>query len=147
MLMLGSTIRHSDVIVNVASTMTIDAATLDKPVVCVAFEKDDTGSHTDHLRAIFYHSHYRKLVDTKAFRLVFSEGELAGAINAYLEDPTLDASGREQLRRELCYRLDGQSAQRAALMVLREAGASVPAASEDEKTVADSAPNLGPVSQ
>jgi hypothetical protein len=68
MLMLGSTIRHSDVIVNVASTMTIDAATLDKPVVCVAFEKDDTGSHTDHLRAIFYHSHYRKLVDTKAFR-------------------------------------------------------------------------------
>jgi hypothetical protein len=122
MLMLGSTIRHSDVIINVASTMTIDAAALDTPVVCVAFEKDDKGTDTEHLRAIFYHSHYRKLVDTKAFRLVFGEEELASAINAYLNDPALDASGRAQLRNELCYRLDGRSAQRAAAAVLRQLG-------------------------
>lgn len=120
MLMLGSTIRHSDVIVNVASTMTIDAAALDKPVVCVAFESNGSGIDTQHLRGIFYHSHYRKLVDTEAFRLVFSEEELASAIREYLKNPTLDARGRERLRGELCYRLDGRSGQRAAESVLRQ---------------------------
>jgi hypothetical protein len=120
MLMLGSTIRHSDVIVNVASTMTIDAAALDKPIVCVAFEKDESGTHTKHMKGIFYHSHYRKLVDTQALRLVFSEQELTHAISEYLNDPTLDAAGRERLRGELCYRLDGRSGQRAAESVLRQ---------------------------
>ena len=122
MLMLGSTIFHSDVIVNVASTMTIDAAALDKPIVCVAFEQDQVGSHTGHLKKIFYNSHYRKLVDTKALRLVFNEEELCHAVSEYLQDPKLDSSGRERLRQELCYRLDGRSARRAALMVLRQLG-------------------------
>jgi hypothetical protein len=139
MLMLGSTLRHSDVVVNVASTMSIDAAALDKPIVCVAFEEEENGTNTKHLEAIFYHSHYRKLVDTKALRLVFSEDELAHAVSEYLNEPSLDAAGRARLREELCYRLDGHSARRAALRVLREMGAHLPGTDrgEPEQSSAD----------
>jgi len=146
MLMLGSTIVHSDVIVNVASTMTIDAAALDRPVVCVAFEEDQSGAHTEHLKGIFYHSHYRKLVDTKALRLVFSKEELARAISEYFKDPTLDRAGREQLRAELCYRLDGQSSHRAALIVLGELGAIMRPADQVENATINAASFFGTAS-
>lgn len=147
MLMLGSTIRHSDVIVNVASTMTIDAAALDKPIVCVAFEKDESGTHTKHLKGIFYHSHYRKLVDTQALRLVFNEQELAHAVSEYLNDPARDAAGRERLREELCYRLDGRSASRAALMVLYEMGMYLPETARAEEIRNNPRPIFGAASR
>jgi len=39
-----------------------------------------------------------------------------------LTNPALNALGRKQLREELRYRLDGQWARRAAMVVLRELG-------------------------
>lgn len=122
MLMLHATIRYSDVIVNVASTMTIDAAALDKPVICVGYEKKGAVLETDKLKAIFYKSHYLKLVETNAFRLVFDDRELVDALSGYLDDPTRDALGRRILRERLCYRLDGRSGWRAAQLILRRLG-------------------------
>jgi CDP-glycerol glycerophosphotransferase (TagB/SpsB family) len=127
--------------------MSIDAAALDKPIVCVAFEKDESGTHTKHLKGIFYYSHYRKLVDTKALRLVFSEDELVHALSEYLNDPTLDAASRARLRGELCYRLDGQSARRAALRVLREMGAHLPGTGRAEETRSNPPPIFGAASR
>ena len=40
MVNLASTIFYSDVVVNIASTMAIDAAVLDKPVIAIAFGRD-----------------------------------------------------------------------------------------------------------
>lgn len=122
MLMLHATIRHSDVIVNVASTMTIDAAALDKPVVCVGYEQHGSAIYRKHLKAVFYQSHYLKLVETRAFRLVFDDMELVQAISAYLTDSTLDSGGRAALRERFCYRLDGRSGLRAAQLILRNLG-------------------------
>jgi CDP-glycerol glycerophosphotransferase (TagB/SpsB family) len=112
--------------------MTIDAAALDKPICCIAFEKDEQGIDAGHLKGIFYHSHYRKLVDTQALRLVFNEPELVDAINGYLRNPALDNEGRERLRSELCYRLDGKSAQRTAQCVLQTLGISPAAIVQNE---------------
>ncbi len=41
MIQLAQTLYHSDVLVNVASTISLDAAYLDKPIVCVAFDGND----------------------------------------------------------------------------------------------------------
>lgn len=122
MLMLASTIYHSEVVVNIASTITIDAAVLDKPVICVAFGAGGEKSLQDRFRRIFEHSHYRKLVDTKGLQLVYNREELGETIRRSIMNPMSDGSGRKRLREELCYRLDGQSARRAAWVVLQELG-------------------------
>lgn len=119
MLMMASTIYWSDLVVNVASTLTIDAVALDRPVVCIAFAE---GIKESYFRDIFERSHYRKLAETGGLRLAYDLEKLVRAIRDYIADPTLDSLGRRRLREELCYRLDGKSARRAAEVALRELG-------------------------
>ena len=126
MVNLASTIFYSDVVVNIASTMAIDAAVLDKPVIAVAFGRGKQGDRSVYFDDIFGNSHYRKLVETKGLRLVRSAEELAEAVGAYLENPSIDGSGRSRLREELCFRLDGHSGTRAASVVLHRLGITVP---------------------
>jgi len=130
MLVLASTIYHSDVIVDVASTFTIDAAVLDKPVVCVAFGGN---SKKNNFTDIFDGGHYRKLVETQGLRLVCNVDELIDAVRDYIVNPMSDGSGRKRLREEVCYRLDGQSARRAAAVALKRLGVSVAATTESVK--------------
>jgi CDP-glycerol glycerophosphotransferase (TagB/SpsB family) len=126
MVNLASTIHYSNVIVNIASTMAIDAAVLDRPVIAVAFGRGTQQGRSIYFDDIFGNSHYRKLVETKGLRLVYSAEELSGAVSSYLEDPSIDGAGRSQLRERLCFRLDGQSGRRAASGVLQKLGIAHP---------------------
>jgi len=123
MVMLASTIYHADVVVGVASTFSIDAAALDRPVICVGFGGSGSENRSECFRDIFDRSHYRRLVGTGGVRVIYTKEELIDALRNYLINPILDSSGRKRLREELCYCLDGQSAKRAAGVVLRELGA------------------------
>jgi hypothetical protein len=120
MVNLASTIHYSDVVVNIASTMAIDAAVMDKPVVAVAFRSKSNRHQSKYFADIFDHSHYRKLVQTAGLRLAHSPEALTQAVRCYLDNPNLDGAGRSCLRSELCFKLDGQAGQRAASMVLRQ---------------------------
>ena len=122
MVNLASTIYYSDVVVNIASTMAIDAAVLDKPVVAIAFGVPGKRTRSKFFDDIFERSHYRKLAVTGGLHLVQSPKELAGAVRSYLADPAIDAEGRARLREELCFQLDGRAGARAAAVVLRELG-------------------------
>jgi hypothetical protein len=126
MVNLASTIVYSDVVVNIASTMAIDAAVLDKPVIAVAFGRQKHEGRSVYFEDIFGNSHYRKLVDTQGLRLVYSAEELAEAVDVYFVNSSIDASGRSRLREELCFRLDGQSGRRAAKVVLHGLGEGLP---------------------
>lgn|GEM_PF-977587 len=130
MLMLASTLFYAEVVVNVASTITIDAAVLDRPILCIAFGGGGEKHYSTGFGGIFDRSHYRKLVETKGLELVYSEEELVDALNGHMANPSLGSDGRERMRRELCYRLDGQSGRRAALVVLRQLGISISAATD-----------------
>ena len=122
MSMLASTLFYAEVVVNVASTVTIDAAVLGRAILCIVFGVGGEKHYSTGFGGIFEHSHYRKLVETKGLELVYSEEELVDALNGHIANPSLGSDGRERMRRELCYRLDGQSGRRAASVVLRELG-------------------------
>src|ERR1043166_950968 len=122
MVNLASTIHYSSVIVNIASTMAIDAAVLDKPIVTIAFSAPGKQTHSKFFDDIFGHSHYKKLVATGGLHLVESPDDLVNAVRSYLLNPAVDAKGRERLREELCFQLDGGAGARAADLVLRQLG-------------------------
>ncbi|KKW18841.1 MAG: hypothetical protein A2131_02190 [Candidatus Sungbacteria bacterium GWC2_49_10] len=120
---LANSLAHCDVLVTTASTMTVDAAAFDKPIVCVAF---DGKSQEPHWRSVkrYYHdySHYIALSRTKGFAIAYTRESLITYINNYLDNPNLDAEGRERIRQEFIWKLDGHSADRvahAALMFSR----------------------------
>ncbi len=95
---LANLIRHADVNVNMASTMTLDFATHDKPAVNLAFDAADPPRFGKPIWDVYYRfEHYRAVVDCGAARFARSPDELARWINAYLADPALDRDNRKRL--------------------------------------------------
>ena len=95
---LANLTHHADLNVNTASTMTLDFAIHDTPVVNVAFDVADPPPFGVPLWDFFYRfEHYRPVVELGAARFARSPEELAQHVNAYLEDPTLDREARRRL--------------------------------------------------
>jgi hypothetical protein len=118
---LADTLYHSDVVLNVASTIAIEASIFDKPVVNIAFDRDAADARpflTSPLRYYSY-THYQQIVRAGAVRIARSAGEMIELVNAYLADPTRDAAGRRRVVAEQCEFTDGRSAERLAGFIAR----------------------------
>ncbi|MGH2454264.1 MAG: hypothetical protein ACRDF5_10985 [bacterium] len=109
----GALMRHADVLVNIASTTSLDAIATDTPVVNIAFDLHP--AHPETSAARFYgFAHYRPIVETGAVRLTRTPEELNAAVNAYLDDPGLDAAERRLARERFLTFFDARSAWRVA---------------------------------
>lgn len=117
---LADTIFWSDVTINICSTLTIDAAAFDKPVVNVAFDGWAKKPYLESTRRFYDHDHYRPILASGGVRLVKNPDELVFAIRQYLEDPARDRDGRARIVREQCWKLDGKAGERIANLLLRE---------------------------
>ena len=116
---LANLLYHADVVVTGASTITIDAAVLDRPVINVAFDgKHTLPEHQSIRKNYFRFTHYIALVKTKGMRLVFSEGELIGWIKKYLANPSLDKEERKQMVHDFVGFTDGRSVERIVSAVM-----------------------------
>jgi len=95
---LANLTHHADLNINLASTMTLDFAIHDKPVVNVAFDTTEPLPFSVPLWDYYYQfEHYRPVVKLGAARFARSPEELADHVNAYLKNPSLDAHNRRQL--------------------------------------------------
>lgn len=95
---LANLTQHCDLNVNFGSTMTLDFAIRDKPVVNVAF--DPSGPRPSGITAwegYQLYEHYRPVLAFGAARIARSPDELATHVNEYLANPELDRMGRQRL--------------------------------------------------
>jgi len=106
---LAAAMKYADVVVNLDSTITLDAAIFDVPVVNLAFGKLKFWSET---------SHYRHLVETGGARLAFDAGQLVSQISAYLGDRSTDRENRKRLVEKLCGPIDGRRTRELAEYIL-----------------------------
>jgi hypothetical protein len=96
--LLANTTFHCDINVNLASTMTLDFAIHDKPVVNIAFDVREPDPPRPPLWEHYYTwEHYAPVVKLGAARFARSPEELAAFVNAYLINPELDREGRRAL--------------------------------------------------
>lgn len=123
---LADTLRHADVVVNTASSISIDAAAVGTPVVCVDFDAEPGTPYHASVARFYDFTHQRPIVESGGVARVRSPEEMIAAIRRYLDDPDRDAAGRERLVREQCHVLDGRAGRRVAeamLELLRPVGA------------------------
>lgn len=109
---LAETMTYSDVVVNVASTITIDAACFDTPVVNVAFDGFSTKPYEKSCKRYYNFNHYKKIVETGGITIAESIDQTVEQIQRYLDNPKLESEGRARIRDEQCYKLDGHSGER-----------------------------------
>jgi CDP-glycerol glycerophosphotransferase (TagB/SpsB family) len=121
---LGDTLCHADVVVNVASTITIEACIFDTPVVNINFDGPDASPYVKSARRYYSFTHYVNITSRGAVRVATSAEELVREVAAYLADPSRDSAGRKQVVLDQCQFTDGRSAERVVRLVLDELGAA-----------------------
>jgi hypothetical protein len=104
----------SAVTINVASSISIDAAIFDTPVINLRFDAEPGRPYLKSVRRQYDTDHYKQVVETGAVRLADSPEALVDEVRRYLSDPSHERTERLGLVRALCYRDDGQAGARVA---------------------------------
>ena len=112
-----NTLYHCDVVVLILSTITLDAACFDKPVINALFESiyKDGKDVTPFMDST---EHYQWILDTTATIPTYDAADLKEAINKCLEDPETKSDERKVLIKNLCYAADGKASERIANVIL-----------------------------
>jgi hypothetical protein len=116
---LVSSILHADVCLNMASTMTLDAAILDTPVVCVGFALE-AGSEEDWLAGACYRTeHFEPVAASGGVRLARGMEDLVQYTASYVDDRSRDRAGRAKLVEDICGVADGRAGERVANLIVQ----------------------------
>ncbi len=113
--LLMNSLAYSDVIINTISTLSVDAAAMQKPVINVRYDGDPNVPPKYGVK-IFYkgHDHYEMIENSGGVRLAWTPEELVNQIIMYLQDHSIDKPGRERIVREQLEFTDGLSGKRVA---------------------------------
>ncbi len=111
---LTDTLANADLFICYASSMSIDAAVFDKPVINIDFEVRTKELMSKSPTYFYQMTHYQNAVNSGGIVYPKNKEQFIIAINRYLEDPTIDRGGRSRLVREQGWRLDGRAGERIA---------------------------------
>jgi hypothetical protein len=122
---LGHLMYHADLLVHIGSTVAVDAACFDTPIIGYGLDAAAGGSRWHYAPFIYELTHNRYLTDAGGQRVVRSLDELRAAVRAYFENPALDREGRARMVRTITGGFDGRAGERISgflLGVLRGRG-------------------------
>lgn len=93
-----NTIYHSSVVINSSSSLTVDAAILNKPVICIAYDLKKEHLFPEGRSFAYSNSvHYSAIVRTQGVWLARSEDECINAVRKYHCNPSLHFEERRHI--------------------------------------------------
>ncbi len=110
-----NTFRHADVVVNLSSTVTVDAAIFDRPIVNLDFDPQPGKAQQELIKDVNHlWSHFKPIAESGGVSLVNDFEEMTTAIKVYLQSPQKDAERRKWIAEYVCGFLDGKCSDRMA---------------------------------
>ena len=110
-----NTFKHADVVVNIVSTVTIDAAIFDKPIVNLDFDPQPSRSDQQLVKDVNHlWPHFKPIAESGGVWLVNDFEEMVCAIETYLKKPKLHREKRKWMVEHVCGFADGKSGVRMA---------------------------------
>jgi hypothetical protein len=110
--LLHSTLQWSEVVVAGPSTICIDAALFDKPVILVGFDGFGTRVYSESVRRYYDYDHFIPIMSSGGALLADSAEILKSMLTEYLKDNNKDSIARKRLVGEQAYSLDAHSCER-----------------------------------
>ncbi|HBM45779.1 MAG: hypothetical protein UT05_C0002G0063 [Parcubacteria group bacterium GW2011_GWF2_38_76] len=117
---LAKSLYFSEIIIWVATTLGLDAAVFNKPQIVVNFDGWEKREYINSVRRYHNENHMRKMIDCGGVKEVLDRESLIEAINKYLNNPSLDQTGRDAMVKQQLYKIDGRSGERIANFILSE---------------------------
>jgi len=99
--LLAGSLKHSACVVNVSSTMALDAAFYDRPVIAPAYDVSAENGLSRHIRLLYEREHYLPITNSGAITLVHSPVEAIEAIKLAIEAPERKHQARKELTEEM----------------------------------------------
>jgi hypothetical protein len=122
MKIVGSLLRNSAVMINMFSTLSLESALTDTPIINVSFEgygKKKGESARQKIEIDERNTHNQRVLQLGGSRNVYTIEELINQINNYLKNPNLDSEGRKSIVKEECGPFLGKAGVTIAERVLR----------------------------
>lgn len=116
LLNLKRSLKYTDLNINYASTISIEACIFDKPVINIGY--------VDRFKLAYEFNHYRPIYESGAVKLAKTDSDLADLINMYLKNPKIDREARGEIVKEYVEYTDGLSYKRS-VDILAEIIASI----------------------
>jgi hypothetical protein len=123
---MANLLHHADLMVNFATTVTLESAITDTPTLLVAFSPIDPQEMERYVVGLHFKMHYRPIVERDLAPVAWDRDALVAWINRYLDDPCLYKAQRAELVREWVQFTDGRSGERLGDAILRHAGLGTP---------------------
>ena len=118
--MLTNTLRHVDVGINVASTISLELCMFDKPVINVAYDPPGVSAVRVPYARYYEYDHYRPVVASGAVQLAHTAAEMGRLLRETISDPSTRTNERRKLIDTMFGRtLDGRSSERVADVLLK----------------------------
>jgi len=115
--------RHADVVVNLSSTVTVDAAIFDRPIVNLDYDPAPGSEDQELIKDINHRwTHFKPVAESGGVWLVNNESELVQAVMTYLRHPERDRDERRWIVNHVCGHADGRCGERMARAVIDFAG-------------------------
>ena len=119
----SSMMAYSDVVVTVYSTMLVETAVHDTPMIAATIDVPGGWNHPKKfslsLKEIGDWPTHKRFRDAKAGRVATNERELCDSLNMYLKDRSVDAKERRKFVEEEVTFTDGTSGSRTAEFILK----------------------------
>ncbi|HEY8831233.1 MAG TPA: hypothetical protein VIM21_01865, partial [Gemmatimonadaceae bacterium] len=113
-----NTFRHAAVVVNLSSTVAVDAAICDKPVVNLDFDPSAGQPDQDLIKEINHRwTHFSPIAESDGLWLVNDTSEMIQAVRTYLKNPGLHREGRRWITKYVCQYPDGACGVRMAAAI------------------------------
>jgi hypothetical protein len=121
-----NTFRHADVVVNLSSTVTVDAAIFDRPVVNLDFDPQPGATDQELIKDINHKwNHFKPIAESGGVWLANDFDEAAHAVKTYLKNPNLHQAKRRWITEYVCGYVDGKCGGRMARATIAFANLSV----------------------
>jgi hypothetical protein len=116
--LLTNTLRHCTLGINVASTVSLELAMFDKPVINVGYNPPGLHIAPTDYRVYYEFDHYRPLVESGMLRVARDETEMRDWLKLYFGNPHTDREARQGFIQQMFgATLDGQTAYRVAAVL------------------------------
>ena len=113
----ANSLFYCDLMVTFASTLALDAACFDKPIIGIKYGVKFINGK-DRTDLMYETIHYSWVLETEAVSLAENNEELIAKINQYLKNPQYKQKERQELFNQLCFKVDGKSSERIAGAIL-----------------------------
>jgi hypothetical protein len=111
---LANLMVAADVVVTPNSTFSIDGACAGTPVINTFFDGDEPFTKELTASRFRHYTHYATILETGGIAQAMTIDDFVRMTDAYVENPQLDAEGREAILRQQFNSLDGQAGRRTA---------------------------------